>query len=179
MILRKLAASFTTARRKQELTVVSVPEGETRPTETFREEHRHLLTHVEQIRIAANEVTELGIEEREAVVGSVLEFLRKTLLPHAEWEEQVLYTAVGELLGDEKATATMSRDHVAIERMIDALEEAERADVARLQELLYGLHALITVHFEKEEEIYLPLLDARPDVAERVMAQIRGDHGGR
>jgi iron-sulfur cluster repair protein YtfE (RIC family) len=157
--------------------VVSVAEGETRPTEAFREEHRDLLSHVEQIRIAASEVTELGIEERGAVVGRVLEFLRKTLLPHAEREEQVLYTVVGELLGDEKATATMSRDHVAIERMIDALGEAERADVARLQELLYGLHALITVHFEKEEEIYLPLLDARPDVAERVMAQIRGNHG--
>jgi iron-sulfur cluster repair protein YtfE (RIC family) len=56
--------------------------------------------------------------------------------------------------------------------VIEALAEADRADVARLQELLYGLHALITVHFEKEEEIYLPLLDARPDVAKRVKEQI-------
>jgi hypothetical protein len=56
--------------------------------------------------------------------------------------------------------------------MIEALAEADLTDVARLQELLYGLHALISVHFEKEEEIYLPLLDARPDVAERVMEQI-------
>lgn len=147
-----------------------------RPTEAFRDEHRDLLVHVEHIRIAASEVTELAVEERDTLVGRVLEFLRETLLPHAEWEEQALYTAVGELLGDPKATATMSRDHIAIRRMIEALGETDLADVTRLQELLYGLHALITVHFEKEEEIYLPLLDARPDVAERVMKQIGAYH---
>ena len=134
------------------------------------------MVHVGQIRVAAGEVSDLAVEEREALVGRVLDFLRNTLLPHAEWEEQVLYTAVGELLGDAKATATMSRDHVAIGRMVEALAETDREDIARLQELLYGLHALITVHFEKEEEIYLPLLDARPDAAERVMKQIGAHH---
>jgi Hemerythrin HHE cation binding domain len=67
----------------------------TRPTEAFREEHQDLLVHVDQIRVAAGEVRDLAVEEREAVVGRVLDFLRDTLLPHAEWEEQVLYTAVG------------------------------------------------------------------------------------
>ena len=142
------------------------------PTDAFREEHRHLLVHVEHIRIAAREVTDLPIDERRAVVGRVLDFLRGTLVPHAEWEEQVLYAAVGELLGNPRATASMARDHIAIMRMIDALADTDPEDVARLQELLYGLHALITVHFEKEEEVYLPLLDAQPDVAARVMRQI-------
>jgi iron-sulfur cluster repair protein YtfE (RIC family) len=149
-----------------------------RPTEAFREEHRHLMVHVGQIRMAAGEVGDLAVEERETVVGRVLDFLRDTLVPHAELEEQVLYAAVGELLGDAHATATMSRDHVAVSRMIEALAETDPADIARLQELLYGLHALITVHFEKEEELYLPLLDARPDVAARVMKQIRAQHPG-
>lgn len=133
------------------------------------------MVHVGQIRVAASEVNDLDVEERRTVVRRVLEFLRRTLVPHAEWEEQVLYTAVGELLGGPEATATMSLDHVAIGRMIDALAETDPGDVARLQELLYGLHALITVHFEKEEEIYLPLLDGHPDVAARVMEQL-GTH---
>jgi iron-sulfur cluster repair protein YtfE (RIC family) len=150
-----------------------------RPTEAFRDEHRHLMVHVGQIRVAASEVTDLAVEERRTVVGRVLEFLRGTLMPHAEWEEQILYTVVGELLGDPKATATMSRDYVAIGRLIEALAETDPEDVARLQELLYGLHALITVHFEKEEEIYLPLLDAQPDVAARVTEQIGSHHGPR
>ena len=148
----------------------------TRPTEAFRDEHRHLMVHVGQIRLAAADVGDLTTEEREAVVGNVLDFLRGTLLPHAEWEEQVLYAAVGELLGDARATAAMTRDHVAIGRLIDALAETGSSDVARLRELLYGLHALITVHFEKEEEIYLPLLDERPDVAKRVMQQVAAHH---
>ena len=147
-----------------------------RPTEAFHEEHRHLLAHVDQIRVAAGEVSDLAVEEREVVVRRVLDFLRDMLMPHAEWEEQILYTAVGELLGDPQATATMSRDHVAIGRMIEALAETDSNDIARLQELLYGLHALIRVHFEKEEEIYLPLLDTRPELAERVMNQIGGHH---
>ena len=151
----------------------------TSSTEPFRDEHRHLMSHVDQIRLAAGDVGDLGAEEREAIVAHVLDFLRNILLPHAEWEEQVLYTAVGELLGDAQATATMSRDHVAIGRMIEALAEADVDDIARLQELLYGLHALITVHFEKEEEVYLPLLDSRPDVAARVISQLAAHPEGR
>ena len=36
--------------------------------------------------------------------------------------------------------------------------------------MLYGLYTLVKVHFAKEEEIYLPLLDARltPDEANRM-----------
>lgn len=151
-------------------------EGRGKPTEAFREEHRELLVHAEQIRVAASEVTELEVEERDAVILRVLEFLRETLLPHAKWEEQVLYMLVSGLLGDRNATVTMSHDNVAIARMTEMLAEADREDVARLQELLYGLHALIGVHFEREEELYLPLLDARPDVAERVMNQIGAQH---
>ena len=119
------------------------------PTAEFREEHRHLMAHVDRIRLAAGEVRDLPPGERAELVTQILEFLRGTLLPHAEWEEQVLYTAVGELLGDARATAAMTRDHVAIGRMIEALGETDLADIARLQELLYGLHAVITVHFEK------------------------------
>jgi len=149
-----------------------VAENGQRATEAFREEHRRLLTHVDQIRAAGGEVTDLAPEERKALIGRILEFLRTTLVPHAEWEEQVLYAAVGKVLGSTAATATMSRDHVAIRRMIDALAEADPSDVARLQELLYGLHALIVIHFEKEEEIYLPLLDERPEVGEWVARQL-------
>ena len=59
----------------------------------------------------------------------------------------------------------MSHDHVAIGALTDALADADRSDADALQELLYGLHALITVHFRKEEDIYLPLLDAEPPTA--------------
>jgi iron-sulfur cluster repair protein YtfE (RIC family) len=134
-----------------------------RATATFREEHEHLMAHVAHLAAAAAEVPELSIEERTQLVGRILSFLRDTLLPHAEAEERTLYPALATLYGHPDATATMSFDHQAIGERIVALETTAPEDTARLQQLLYGLHALISVHFRKEEEVYLPLLETRPD----------------
>jgi hypothetical protein len=127
--------------------------------DAIRREHAELLGHVDHIRLAARELPELSHEEREAVLARVLDFLRNTLVPHAETEERMLYLAVGELIGSREATAPMTADHRAIRVLVDRLDEADLHDTALLQELLYGLHALITTHFRKEEELYLPLLD--------------------
>jgi iron-sulfur cluster repair protein YtfE (RIC family) len=127
--------------------------------DTVRSEHAELLEHVDHIRLAARELPELSNEEREVVVGRVLDFLQNTLVPHAETEERMLYVVVGELIGGSAATAPMVADHEAIRVLLARLEETDLADTALLQELLYGLHALITTHFRKEEELYLPLLD--------------------
>jgi iron-sulfur cluster repair protein YtfE (RIC family) len=134
-----------------------------RPTEAFHEEHRQLLEHVEYIRVTARELPGLGAEERSARRRRILDFLQEVLLPHAGAEERFLYPKVAEILGDRRSTDTMSRDHVAIGERIEALGAAEVTDTATLQELLFGLYALIAVHFEKEEEVYLPLLDGEPE----------------
>ena len=133
------------------------------PTDPFRAEHRHLREHVEHVKLAARELPELSPEEREAVVGRVVHFLRHTLAPHAETEETLLYPEFAQLLGHPQALEPMIYDHVAIRERIGELDEADLADTARLQELLYGLYALVTVHFWKEEEIYLPLLELKDD----------------
>jgi iron-sulfur cluster repair protein YtfE (RIC family) len=117
-----------------------------------------LLGEVERLRLAAAEAAELGHAEREVLVEHALAFLQGELVPHAEAEERVLYPAVAELLGAPEATAPMIHDHRAIRARIAELEQADPRDLPRLQELLYGLYALITVHFAKEEELYLPLL---------------------
>ncbi|HEY6054658.1 MAG TPA: hemerythrin domain-containing protein, partial [Gaiellaceae bacterium] len=57
------------------------------------------------------------------------------------------------------ATGPMVYDHMLIRRRIAAIEETGPDDVLLLQEHLYALHALIEAHFEKEEELYLPLLE--------------------
>lgn len=132
------------------------------PTAAFREEHAALLEHVGHLRTVATGLPAKDEAKRAAELKRILEFLRGTLIPHAEAEERVLYPAVAELLGDPRATATMISDHRAIVARIDALAATPPGDVERLQELLYGLHALVIVHFHKEEDDYLPLLDARP-----------------
>ncbi len=145
------------------------------PTQPFRDEHAELIAHVEHIRQAAGEVARVSPEERRAIVQRILGFLRNTLVPHAAAEERVLYREWARLVGSPDAAAPMVHDHEAIVARIDALAQADPGDVDRLQELLDGLYALISVHFRKEEDIQLPVLDANPDVAARVLEQM-GSH---
>jgi len=145
------------------------------PTQPFRDEHAELIAHVEHIRQAAGEVARVSPEERQAIVQRIVAFLRGTLVPHAAAEEEVLYPEWARLVGSSDASAPMVHDHEAIVARIDALAEVDLGDIDRLQELLYGLYALIGVHFRKEEDIQLATLDANPDVAARVLERM-GSH---
>jgi iron-sulfur cluster repair protein YtfE (RIC family) len=131
----------------------------TQETETIRQDHAKLRDNIEHIRLAARELPALSPEERHAIVGRILDFLRETLLPYAEEEEQWLYAAVGKVLGNPESTRPMTHDHIAIRVRVLELAATEDTDVDRFQELLYGLYALISVHFWKEEQLYLPLLE--------------------
>jgi len=130
-------------------------------TQTLHKEHEGLLDEVERIRLAAREIPGLSPEERDLLRGRVLAFLREILVPHAKLEERELYPKVARILGHPDSTASMVYDHLAIRERVADLGEAELDDAARLQELLYGLYALIKVHFWKEEELYLPLVERR------------------
>lgn len=151
----------------------------TLPTQPFRDEHRELVEHIEHLADAARKMPRLTSEEREASRDEVLEFLHGTLLPHAAAEEQVLYPEWSRLVGFADAAVPMIHDHEAIVARVKRLEAVDVDDVDALQELLYGLHALISVHFAKEENIQLPAFDAAPEVAKRVLDAMgtAGGHG--
>jgi hemerythrin-like domain-containing protein len=125
----------------------------------MQREHELLLDGVEQIRLIAGELPSLSEADRADLQADVVAFLRGTLIPHAKEEERELYPAVARQLGHPDATAPMIYDHLAIGEETANLAEANPADLVRLQELLYGLYALIRVHFWKEEELYLPLVE--------------------
>lgn len=148
-----------------------------RPTEPFRQEHAELLEHIDHLASAARELPTLSEEEREAVRARILGFLQGTLLPHARAEEEVLYPAWAGLVGFADAAVPMVHDHEAIVARVDRLAVTPVADVDALQELLYGLHALISVHFRKEEDLQLPAFDADPEAAARVLERM-GEHMG-
>jgi iron-sulfur cluster repair protein YtfE (RIC family) len=144
-----------------------------RPTEPFRREHEELKAHIDHLALAAREVPRLSPEERETVVARVVDFLRGTLVPHAQAEEEVLYPAWARLIGFEEAAVPMVHDHQAIVARIDRLERTGPDDVDTLQELLYGLYALVEVHFHKEEDLQLPAFDAAPpEVTEAVLERM-------
>ncbi len=106
-------------------------------------------------------------------------FFQDTLLPHARAEEEILYPEWASLVGFADAADPMVHDHEAIVARIERLEGADIGDVDTLQELLYGLHALISVHFRKEEDLQLPALDAAPDGAQRVLVEMEAATGDR
>lgn len=149
-----------------------------RPTEEFHEEHSELMEHLEHLRATARELPDLPEPERAARIGRILEFLRRVLLPHAHAEEEFLYPRVAEMLGDSRATGTMLREHVAIHGGIESLAATDPGDTLALQELLFGLYALIRAHFDNEEDVYLPLLDTLPEDDLRALFARMGEASG-
>ena len=134
----------------------------------LRAEHRDLLPHIEKFRVAAEAIGTAPPERVVALVDECVLFLTHHLLPHAKAEEAALYPVVQKVMGAARATATMSRDHEEVGRLTAELRdlrasltpaEAGGSRAAGLQRVLYGLYTLIKVHFAKEEEVYLPLLE--------------------
>ena len=141
------------------------PVAVTRPTDPIREEHRELLPHIEHLRDVADLVGTAPSATVRTGIDEAYAFLTDHLVPHAMAEDEVLYPAVARAMGSPRATATMARDHVAVVRLIDELGVLRHASPDEherdLRRILYGLHALVSTHFAKEEEIYLPLLDEK------------------
>jgi iron-sulfur cluster repair protein YtfE (RIC family) len=147
-------------------------QGVPRITEPLREEHRGLLPHIEALREAGDAVSRSDAAAVREKLEHAYAFLSNDLIPHATAEDEALYPVVARSMGSEVATKTMSRDHVEVGRLteelgrlreqigIGILDEAKRNELRRV---LYGLFTLVSVHFAKEEEVYLPLLDERLD----------------
>lgn len=143
-------------------------------TQPLRDEHKELIPHIEQILEVANNIPEAPLEQIRDGIKEVYEFLAYHLIPHAQAEDAALYPAVQKVLGSPDATRTMSRDHVEVGRYIEELAELQHGpspqNFKALQRVLYGLYALVKVHFAKEEEVYLPILEERlsPDEAKQM-----------
>jgi iron-sulfur cluster repair protein YtfE (RIC family) len=139
-------------------------------TQPLRDEHKELVPHIERILEVANSIPEASSEQIRDGVKEVYEFLAHHLIPHAQAEDAALYPTVQKVLGSPDATKTMSRDHVEVGRYVEELAELQRDISPRnfksLQRVLYGLYALVKVHFAKEEEVYLPLLEERLSLEE-------------
>lgn len=134
-------------------------------TQPLRDEHKELIPHIERILEVAGSIPEATLEQIREGVKDVYEFLAYHLIPHAQAEDAALYLAVQKVLGSPDATRTMSRDHIEVGRYVEELAELQvelsRSSFKSLQRVLYGLYALVKVHFAKEEEVYLPILEER------------------
>ncbi|MCK6585621.1 MAG: hemerythrin domain-containing protein [Anaerolineales bacterium] len=151
-------------------------------TQPLRDEHKELFPHVERICQAAELIGNAPLDEIRRGVEEAYDFLANHLKPHAEAEDAALYPVVQQVLGSPDATKTMSRDHVEVSRYIEELAALQAnltdpltsAQVTALRRVLFGAYALVKLHFAKEEEVYLPILDQRltPEAAQEMFERM-------
>lgn len=139
-------------------------------TQPLRNEHKELYPYVEVLRQAGDAINESLTTRAHDTIEEAYQFLTTKLYPHSQAEEKALYPLVEKLMGNNQATATMIRDHLEVARLTEELGtlRVHRSQLSitsiqamALRRILYGLYTLLKLHFAKEEEIYLPLLDAR------------------
>lgn len=148
--------------------------------DALRLEHERLGEHAEEIRVAALELPVLAPEERRVLVDRIVSFLSGPFAAYAESEVRALYPYLDRVLDDPHASAGMRYDLEAVRQLTDRLREADVRNTPGLQELLYGVHAIITLHLRKEDDLYLPrLAHERPAQLEhvlRAMREVRFEH---
>jgi hypothetical protein len=147
-----------------------------RSSQPFRREQTDLLEHVERLPLIAHELPAMSAEQRIDVVERVVAFLGEILLPHAEIEERVLYPGADRLLGDSHDGGALAHDRAEVRARIAELAATDPADVGAFQEILYALHALLAIHLQHGEEVYLRLVQSEPgepvrDLMRRVAEQ--------
>jgi hypothetical protein len=121
----------------------------------FTRAHEEIARETAELRLAARMMPMLTREERQRVRDDVLRFLHDRVEPHTKLDEELLYPAAAERLGDPLVAASMNYDHLAIRDWIAHLAATEADEITHLQELLYGLDALIRVHVWKENALFL------------------------
>lgn len=134
----------------------------------FTAEHLVLRPDLGRILAVADALGNVPPGEALARVRTVHRFLVEELQPHEEAEEHELYPVVARVLGGDDPTGTMIRAHAEIRHLIARLgrlldeiggDDLDAEDRRELRRVLYGLHAVLVLHFAQEDEGFLSLAE--------------------
>ncbi|WP_062992260.1 heavy metal translocating P-type ATPase [Nocardia anaemiae] len=131
----------------------------------FTREHERLHAARASVRDAADALARGPAPSADAALRRALDVLTADVLPHEHAEETQLYPALASYLRDPEAMITMSREHTEIERLVERIRRhlAESPDgigadqIDDLRATLYGLDAILTLHFAQEDEALFTL----------------------
>jgi iron-sulfur cluster repair protein YtfE (RIC family) len=127
-----------------------------------------LLPYAEAVLRVADSVGQPSQAVLLSGLDAVLSFLNNDVMSMAYAEDRVLYPEITRLLATPEAAVAMGRDHQEIawlgEQLSDlrAQLDSEPLNAFRaneLRRLLFGIYALLRLHFIKEQEVYLPLIE--------------------
>ena len=134
-------------------------------------EHRQLLPLVAAVGHMADTCDELAPGDAASALATLADDLDDRLLRHEQLEETTVYPALAAAIGGQDPMAVMSGSHREIFHLVRLL----RRHIARLdgdgpdtdqmrdiRRILYGLHAILGLHFAQEEELYATVADPRP-----------------
>jgi heavy metal translocating P-type ATPase len=129
----------------------------------FRAEHKEFMPWLQRVRTVADRIETYSKEEAREELEQVRWFLQERLVQHEEEEEAAVYPVIAKLMGGEDPMGTMERAHMEIEHLgrvfghllADIPEEGlGPEDLVDIRRVLYGLHAILRLHFAQEEEAY-------------------------
>ena len=152
----------------------SVSRETTDVAERFRAEHREFAPELMRVRAVADRLGELPPDEVRRELEAVRHFVVERLPQHEEEEEAAVYPVVARLVGGEDPMSSMTRAHIEIShlarvfrQLVDDLPEEGPTpdDLVDLRRVLYGLHAILRLHFAQEEEAYAWLSSGEESVA--------------
>jgi cation transport ATPase len=125
--------------------------------------HATLRPRVAELAALAAGLDALSPADARARLVATHVMLVDELLPHEEAEQQTAYPMLSDLLKDEDPTGALVQTHHEIRRLtrlyarlVAQLPDAGPGpdDIRDLRRLLFGLHAILTLHFAQEEELY-------------------------
>ncbi len=136
-----------------------------RTTESFRQEHVEIREHLSHIGGLIESIAKAPAAEAQQGMELLVGALRSHILAHADWEERVLYPVIDTKAGagPYPFTAAMRQEHRIVGRWIDELDQQSKSakpDAVTFARRADQLLGLILAHFEDEEEVLLPIVDA-------------------
>jgi len=129
----------------------------------LRSAHETLGPRIEDLASLAARLDELPREEARVELVRARDMLNDELLPHEREEQRHAYPVVAGMMRREDPTGPLIQTHHEIQRlarlftrMVERLSpDGPTGDEIRdLRRALYGLHAILTLHFAQEEDLF-------------------------
>lgn len=134
----------------------------------LRTEHEELLPLLDRLSSLADQVLAMPAEQAVAALRQLDQVLAQKLVPHEAADDASVYPMVAGLLGGDDPMASLSRTHreiftlarrlhAIVQALAPAAVSADGVAMREVQRILYGLDAILRLHFAQEEELYLAL----------------------